>query len=105
VLIYVDDILTISHDAMAHQLNKIDLYFKMKKGSIGDPDIYLGSRLRKVVLPNGVESWLMSPTKYVAEAVKNVERYLETNYDKSCSSGSADVYQPTIALSLISQRN
>jgi hypothetical protein len=55
----------------------------MKKGSIGDPDIYLGSRrLRRVVLPNGVESWLMSPTKYVAESVKNVERYLEKNYDK-----------------------
>jgi hypothetical protein len=24
----------------------------------------------------------MSPTKYVAESVKNVERYLEENYDK-----------------------
>jgi hypothetical protein len=43
VLCYVDDILAIGHDAMA-QLNKIDQYFKMKKGSISDPDIYLGSR-------------------------------------------------------------
>jgi hypothetical protein len=41
VLIYVDDILAISHDALG-DLNKIDLYFKMKKGSIGNPDIYLG---------------------------------------------------------------
>jgi hypothetical protein len=81
VLIYVDDILAIGHDVMA-QPNKIDQYFKMKKGSIGDPDIYLGSRLRRVVLPNGVESWLMSPTKYVAESVKNVERFLEQNYHK-----------------------
>jgi hypothetical protein len=81
VLIYVDDILAIGHDAMA-QLNKIDHYFKMKKGSIGDPDIYLGSRLKRVVLPNGIESWIMSPTKYVAESVKNVERYLEKNYEK-----------------------
>jgi hypothetical protein len=64
------------------QLNKIDQYFKMTKGSLGDPNIYLGSRLKRVVLPNGVESWLMSPTKYVEESVKNVERYLEKNYDK-----------------------
>jgi hypothetical protein len=54
----------------------------MKKGLIGDPDIYLGSILKRVILPNGVESWLMSPTKYVEESVKNVERYLEKNYDK-----------------------
>jgi hypothetical protein len=85
VLIYVDDILAIGHDSMA-QLNKIDQYFKMKKGSIGDPDIYLGSRLRRVVLPYGVESWLISPTKYVAESVKNVER---------CPSVSVGLYQLT----------
>jgi hypothetical protein len=81
VIIYVDDILAISHDVLGDP-KKIDLYFKMKKGSMGDPDIYLGSRLRRVVLPNGIESWLMSPTKYVAEGVKNVERYLEKNDDK-----------------------
>jgi hypothetical protein len=81
VLIYVDDILAISHDALG-DLNKIDLYFKMKKGSIGDPDIYLGSRLKQVVLPNGVEAWMMSPAKYVAESIKTVESYLEKNYDK-----------------------
>lgn len=80
VLIYVDDILVISHEAL-QDLSKIDYYFKMKKGSIGDPDIYLGSRLKVVRLPNGVDAWMMSPTKYVAEAVKNVEHYLRENYD------------------------
>jgi hypothetical protein len=45
----------------------------MKKESIGDPDIYLGSKLKKVKLPNLVVAWMMSPTKYVAEAVNNVE--------------------------------
>ena len=79
VLIYVDDILAISHDAMG-DLRKIDHYFTMKEDSMGDPDIYLGSKVRKIVLPNGVESWLMSPTKYVREAVKNVERYLDKEY-------------------------
>ena len=79
VLIYVDDILAISHDAL-NDLNKIDYYFKMKEESIGDPDIYLGSKIRKLVLPNSVETWMMSPTKYVSEAVKNVERYLDKEY-------------------------
>jgi hypothetical protein len=79
VLIYVDDMLSISHDAM-NDMKKIDYYFKMKKGSLGDPDIYLGSKLRKIVLLNGVEAWLMSPAKYVREAIKNVERYIHKEY-------------------------
>ena len=79
VLIYVDDILVVSHDAN-NDLAKIDYYFKMKEGSIGDPDIYLGSKIKQITLPNGVDAWLMSPTKYVTEAVKNVERYLEKEY-------------------------
>jgi hypothetical protein len=52
----------------------------MKKESIGDPDIYLGSKLRKMVLLNGVEAWMMSPAKYVREAVRNVERFLDKEY-------------------------
>ena len=81
VLIYVDDILAICHDPF-FELSKIDYYFKMKKESIGDPDIYLGSKIRKVTMANGVEAWMMSPTKYVEEAVKNVETYLQKEYGK-----------------------
>jgi hypothetical protein len=79
VLIYVDDMLSISHEGLS-DMRKIDYYFKMKKESIGDPDIYLGSKLRKIILLNGVEAWMMSPAKYVREAVKNVERHLEKEY-------------------------
>jgi hypothetical protein len=52
----------------------------MKPGSIGDPDVYLGAKLRQTVLPNGVVAWGMSSSKYVQEAVRNVEVYLERNY-------------------------
>jgi hypothetical protein len=79
VLIYVDDILVISHEVLS-DLRKIDHYFKMKKESIGDPDIYLGSELRKVVLSNGVHAWMISPTNYIKEAINNVERHLEREY-------------------------
>jgi hypothetical protein len=76
---YVDDILMVSHDA-EKDLRKIDYYFTMKGESIGDPDIYLGSKLRKVTLPNGVKAWMISPAKYICEAIKNVEKYLEREY-------------------------
>ena len=78
VLFYVDDILCVHHDAEA-VIRQIDYYFPMKAGSIGDPDIYLGSKLRKVQLDNGVWAWGLSPSKYIQEAVKNVEGYLEKN--------------------------
>jgi hypothetical protein len=77
VLVYVDDILVISHEVLA-DLRKIDHYFKMKKDSVGDPDIYLGSKLRKVVLSNGVHAWMISPN--IREAITNMERHLERVY-------------------------
>jgi len=44
--LYVDDCLAIHHDAEGALL-QIDKFFPMKAGSIGDPDIYLGSKLHK----------------------------------------------------------
>ena len=51
----------------------------MKPGSIGDLDIYLGAKLRPVRLNNGVTCWSMSSAKYVQEAVRNVEDYIDRN--------------------------
>ena len=53
----------------------------MKPGSICDPDIYLGAKLRSIRLNNGVKCWSMSSVKYVQEAVRNVEDYIEKNLD------------------------
>ena len=61
-LLYVDGSLVISHDAMA-ALDWMDKFFMMKKGSIEDSDIYLGAKLRKIQLENGVFAWGMSPPK------------------------------------------
>ena len=51
----------------------------MKDGLVGDPDIYLGGKLKQAVLPNGVAAWGLSSSKYVKEAISNVEKYLAKN--------------------------
>ena len=76
---YVDDSLAISHDAMA-ALDQMEKFFMMKKGSIRDPEIYLGAKLHKAQLGNGVFAWGMIPEKYVQEAVINVEEHLTKEY-------------------------
>ena len=68
--------LSIHHNA-TDELYKLDKYFKMKDGSIGDPDMYLGAKLRKFTLANGVQAWGFSPSKYVNDAIRNMEKYLQ----------------------------
>jgi hypothetical protein len=48
----------------------------MKEGSIQVPTFYLGAKLKKTVLPNGVVAWGMSSSKYVQSVVQNVKEYL-----------------------------
>jgi hypothetical protein len=71
----VDDILCVHHDP-GSPLAKLDEYFKMKEGSIQVPTFYLGAKLKKNVLPNGVVVWGMSSSKYLQSAVQNVKEYL-----------------------------
>ena len=79
ILLYVDDCLAIHHNPR-QALEELDKYFEMKKGSIAEPDIYLGAKLRTVRLDNDVKAWSMSASKYVQETVNNVEDYLGKNF-------------------------
>ncbi len=45
ILCYVDDILCIQHDPMS-VMNEINGYLPLKPSSLGDPDIYLGAKLK-----------------------------------------------------------
>jgi hypothetical protein len=80
VLLYVDDCMAIGHNPL-EVLNQLDKFFTMKKGSIGDPEIYLGCKVKKMTLPNGVVAWGMSPSKYIQEAVQNCEKHLDKRYE------------------------
>lgn len=48
----------------------------MKAESVGDPDMYLGAKLRTTVLGNGVEAWAFSLAKYLREAVSNCKKFI-----------------------------
>jgi hypothetical protein len=75
ILVYVDDIICIHHDAMS-VLDQINKYLPLKPTLVGDPDIYLGAKLRETQLPNGVWAWGLSPSKYVNQAVQNCQTHL-----------------------------
>ena len=53
ILLYVDDILCI-HQYVESVLTKVDRYFKLKPYSVGEPDMYLGVKLRPMKLENSV---------------------------------------------------
>jgi hypothetical protein len=75
ILCYVDNILCIHHDPMT-VLNSINAYMPLKPSLVGDPDIYLGVKLKMTRLDNGIEAWGLSPSKYVTQAVKNCAKHL-----------------------------
>jgi hypothetical protein len=81
ILIYVDDILCVHNDP-GTSLAQIDMYFKMKPGSIMELTFYLGGKLKKTVLSNGMVDWGVSSSKYAQAAVQNVQEYLKDNGDR-----------------------
>ena len=77
VLLYVDDCLVISDRAESLLREEIGQHFMLKEKSIGPPSQYLGGKLRKVTMDNGVDAWAWGSLQYVQAAVKNVEEYPE----------------------------
>ena len=61
-------------------LGKINDYLPLKPNSVSDPDIYLGTKLKQTRLDNGIWAWVLSPSKYVNQAVKNCEDHLRENH-------------------------
>ena len=82
VLLYTDDTLVVSEDAENILRHEIGRYFTLKQESIGPPKIYLGGRMRKVQLENGVHAWGYGSSQYVQAAIKNVEVHLSREENK-----------------------
>ena len=84
VLLYVDDALVVSENVESILRNELGRNFELKEESISPPDHYLGGKVRKVQLENGVYAWAFSSSQYVQTAVKNVEAYLMSDDSKRC---------------------
>ncbi len=69
ILCCVDDIMCLHHNPMS-VMNEISRYLPLKPSSVGDPDIYLGAKLKQTRLPNGVMVWGLSPSKYIVWQLK-----------------------------------
>ena len=75
LLVYVDDILCISHDTKAI-LDEMAALYCLKEGSVGPPERYLGADTKKMQANSGLECWAMSSDSYVKEAVKIVGGFI-----------------------------
>jgi hypothetical protein len=85
-------------------LDRLNWYFTLKEGSVVEPDIYLGAKIRGVVGSDGKRAWTQSSSNYIHEAVKNVETFLDERSMKL--SGRADTpmsasYRPKLDISPI----
>ena len=73
-LVYVDDIMCISHDPKATMMG-IQATFKLKDDKIEKPENYLGAQIMQKVI-DGRECWAMTSEQYVKAAIANVEATL-----------------------------
>ena len=99
VCLYVDDALVISMDPKTIIEKQIGKYWEIKKESIGIPNIYLGNKVTKLKMDNGVSAWGLSSSQYVQAAVVNVERYLakkNLKLPKKVQSPLTDGYRPEL---------
>jgi len=62
LLVYTDDLLAITTN-LKSILDDVNLYFNLKPESVGHPNIYLGSKVSKAIMANGVECWCNSSSQ------------------------------------------
>ena len=81
ILVYVDDILCISHKPTT-PMQQIQRVLSFKKNKIEPPEFYLGAKIEMKKL-NGKNVWTMSSKDYVKAAVKNIEEALKKKNKKA----------------------
>jgi hypothetical protein len=63
-------------------LMKLNKYFKLKPESIHPPDAYLGTKIKKTILPNGEPAWRQISSYYVRNVVNNLEDWMVKEWKK-----------------------
>ncbi len=64
-LVYVNDALVISENAVSVLQKEIGQHFVLQDESIGSPSQYLGGKHREVTLENGAKAWAFGSCQYV----------------------------------------
>jgi len=77
VLVYVDDVLVLSHQGETI-MKELEQYYRLKDG-YAKPTQYLGAAVKEWTFPDDATKpcWALSSEHYVKEAVKNIEKHLE----------------------------
>ena len=75
LLVYVDDVLAVSHDPGAI-MKMIGMRFEIKNDEWGPPKRYLGADVELFQLPNGRFAWSLGSYSYVVAAVQTVRDLL-----------------------------
>jgi hypothetical protein len=73
ILVYVDDQLTISENAM-QITNQLVTDYKYRLKDVGPPSKYLGAKVGKYTLADGSLAWYMSAEEYLKKAIPEIER-------------------------------
>ena len=90
ILVYVDDILIVSHDPEPI-LEELKALYELKEGSIGPPNQYLGAQISQVEGADGGLKWAMSSEKYATEACKIIDALIEKDGVNVSSKGLAPI--------------
>jgi Reverse transcriptase (RNA-dependent DNA polymerase) len=100
VLVYTDNILSISHDPL-DVLMKLDQHYVLKKVSIGH---LLSAQVSTYILDDDVthKRWYMSSEKYVKEAIRNMKDWMieqEMTFKTKASGVLPSGYRPELDVS------
>ena len=60
----------------ASVLKKLGKYFVLEEGSVGPPKLYLVAKISQVLLPYGVRACAWSSSKYIQEAIHNLDMHI-----------------------------
>ena len=72
VLVYVDDVLHLHHDPKTF-MNRLAEVYRLKDGSVGEPDGYHGANIEKVQLGDGSVACSVTSREYVTNSIQNLE--------------------------------
>jgi len=89
ILVYIDDLVVISHQP-SFSMKLLEEVYRLKDG-YSEPDRYLGAEVKQWHFPedSSKKYWVLSSHQYIKEMIRNVELHLQ---EQNCS--LPKVHQP-----------